>query len=75
MDNKANFWHQNSDSAFASLNLEAEHYLECKKVEDGYKYLGLGWDLGAADSVKRLEDDLKLEMTHSSSSPHVFLHR
>ena len=72
---KANFWHQNSDSAFASLNLEEEHYLECKKVEDGYKYLDFGWDLGAADSVKRLEDDLKLEMTHSSSSPHVFLHR
>ena len=72
---KANFWHQNSDSAFASLNLEKEHYLVCKEVEDGYKYLGLGWGLGAADSVKRLEDDLKLEMTHSSSSPHVFLHR
>ena len=72
---KAKFWHQNSDSAFASLNLEEEHYLECKKVEHGYKYLDFGWDLGAADSVKRLEDDLKLEMTHSSSYPHVFLHR
>ena len=73
---KAKFWHQNSDSAFASLNLEEEeHDLVCKKVVDGYKCLGLGLDLGAAASEKTLEDDLELGMTHSSSSPHVFLHR